>query len=549
MNGTKHANPRNGEHTVDGLAPAKYERRILILAPTGNDARLTAGFLANAKLSPHICRDVPTLCHDISRGCGAIVLAEETLGDSSIQSLVWTLAEQPSWSDVPIILITSGGEVSQTQLRRLAIFGPGGNVVLLERPFRPGTLISTLEVALRARQRQYEARDSVEELKRAHNEAQIASRAKDDFLAALSHELRTPLSPALLIASEAASNRELPEETRLDFETIRKNIELEARLIDDLLDITRISTGKMILNRDAVNVHGILTDTLDTIRAELHEKHIQFEMKLDAQQCTVNGDAVRLHQVFWNVLKNAVKFTPPHGKVVVESSVKEDNRLLIKITDTGIGMTVEEAGLVFNAFVQGEHAGKNSLHRFGGLGLGLAITKNLVELHSGTIVASSAGRNQGSTFIIELPLENEQKVMHQNGHSPAVSRVAAEIGHPPTSVLLVEDHEITREVLTRLLTRRNYKVITADSVVRAREVASQNKFDFLISDIGLPDGSGNDLMNELRESYGLKGIAVTGFGMENDIERGKAAGFVTHLTKPIGIQSLEAALSVIKNTI
>ncbi|MGO8766234.1 MAG: ATP-binding protein [Limisphaerales bacterium] len=491
---------------------------------------------------------MPELCDEVGQGCGVIVLAEEALNDHSIMKLVQALAGQPSWSDIPVILITSGGEVGQTRLRRLKIFGPGGNVTILERPFRPSTLISTVEMALRARQRQYQARDSVEALKRAHDEAQAASRAKDDFLAALSHELRTPLNPALLIASDAAADSGLPEAVRLDFETIRKNIELEARLIDDLLDLTRITTGKMALHCECLDAHNILIDALETVEDDRQKKKIRLVLNLNARLGAVNADAVRLQQVFWNVLKNAVKFTPAEGMITVESGVKPDDRLAIKISDTGIGMAGDELARVFMAFAQGDHAGTHGTHRFGGLGLGLAISKNLVELHSGTIVAESAGRNRGSTFTIELPLAREMAPRQNVEDRPQVSNGADE-RISPISVLLVEDHETTRVVLSQLLTRRNYRVISADSIGKAREIARQNKFDFLISDIGLPDGNGNDLMNELREDYGLKGIAVTGYGMEEDIERGRAAGFITHLIKPVRIQSLENALTAIRSAL
>jgi len=382
------------------------ERRILILAPTGIDAHLTADFLARANLSPRVCNDARKLCDEIARGCGAIILAEETLDDSSIEGLLLLLAGQPSWSDIPVILVTRGGEASKMQLRRLSIFGPGGNVILLERPFRPGTLVSTLEVALRARQRQYEARNFVETLKRAHDEAQMASRAKDAFLAALSHELRTPLSPVLLIASEYAGDNRLPDEVRQCFQTILKNIELEARLIDDLLDLTRVTSGKLVLRREDVDLHRVLKDALDTVRAEIQKKQIQLELNLSAPNCTIHGDAVRLQQVFWNILKNAAKFTPKYGTISVESSIirKQNMDLVVRITDSGIGMTREESARVFQAFVQGDHANGNGTHRFGGLGLGLAISKNLVHLHSGTITAESPGRNQGATFTVTLPL-------------------------------------------------------------------------------------------------------------------------------------------------
>jgi signal transduction histidine kinase len=390
----------------EAVIPGEEERRILILAPTGIDAPLTAEFLASAGMLPQICADVPELCREIRRGCGAIVLAEEILCNKSIEALVSLLAEQPSWSDIPLVLVTSGGDASQMQLRRLSIFGPSGNVTLLERPFRPRTLISALEVALRARQRQYEARDFVEELKRARDEAQMASQAKDAFLAALSHELRTPLNPALLIASEFACDQQLPEEVRQNFEIILKNIELEARLIDDLLDLTRVTTGKMVLRREDVNIHTILTEALDKVRAEVQRKEIRLDLELNATQSVINGDAVRLQQVFWNILTNAVKFTPQNGKIRIETSMVQKNHpdLQVRITDSGIGMTSEEAARVFQAFVQGDHANGGGSHRFGGLGLGLAISKNLVHLHSGTIAVESAGRNLGTTFAVTLPL-------------------------------------------------------------------------------------------------------------------------------------------------
>jgi PAS domain S-box-containing protein len=411
-----------------------------------------------------------------------------------------------------------------------------------------GTVIGASKIA-RDITEQKQAR---RELEQAHKDAVAASRAKDDFLAALSHELRTPLNPALLIASESADNPELPEPVRLNFETVRKNIELEARLIDDLLDLTRITTGKMVLTKNLVDVHAVLNDAIATTQAEQQEKKLHLDIKLNAPQSWVEGDAVRLQQVFWNVLKNAVKFTPAKGKITLETSVKDGGQLLITITDTGIGMNADEVARVFKAFAQGDHAGGGGSHRFGGLGLGLAISKNLVEQHSGKITARSAGKDKGSTFAIELPLAGETKTKPKAGKTPRGSATqntsATQQDEPATmSILLVEDHEITRTVLAQLLARRNYKVVAVDSMAKAREAARHDKFNLLISDIGLPDGNGNDLMNEFRKKYGAKGIALTGYGMEEDIARGKAAGFVTHLIKPVRIQSLENALMIVKN--
>jgi CheY-like chemotaxis protein len=322
---------------------------------------------------------------------------------------------------------------------------------------------------------------------------------------------------------------------------------LEARLIDDLLDLTRIVSGKLSIEMRAVDTHAILRDAIANIQVELEEKQIQLNVKLNARQHQVRGDAVRLQQVFWNVLKNAVKFTPRGGKITVETSAPEGGgRLNVKTTDTGIGMTPEELTRVFTPFSQGDHAASNT-HRFGGLGLGLAISRKIIELHSGHIRAASDGHDQGSTFIIELPIaENEKRPSVKNaaGNFPQDEKTK----RTGARILLVEDHEPTRSALARLLVNRHYKIMTAGSVAEAREITGKEKIDFVISDIGLPDGSGNDLMAELRERHGLKGIALTGYGMEEDIERNLASGFVAHLTKPVHVESLEKALATLALT-
>jgi PAS domain S-box-containing protein len=379
------------------------------------------------------------------------------------------------------------------------------------------------------------------ELKKAHQEVVAASRAKDDFLAALSHELRTPLNPVLLIASDAAINRELPPRIRTDFDTIRKNIELEARLIDDLLDLTRIARGKINLERRHLNVHRVLHDAIAQEREELARKEIALDLKLNAERQTVHADAVRLQQIFWNLLNNAVKFTPRGGHIAIETAVSQ-NKLSVKITDTGIGMTSEEVSRIFNAFSQGTHAAGENGRRFGGLGLGLAISQKLAELQYGRIFAMSQGRDQGSTFIVEFPLGQEpERYDGEEDSSPNSSKPL--LKKNGIRILLVEDHEPTRTSLARLLMHRYYEVITAASIAEARKLAAAKEFHLLISDIGLPDGSGYDLMVELKKNRPVKGIALTGYGMEQDVARSQHAGFVAHLTKPVGIRSLEDALA------
>jgi signal transduction histidine kinase len=406
-----------------------------------------------------------------------------------------------------------------------------------------------VEEALQRANNELESRvqERTAELMNIRDELLAASRAKDDFLAVLSHELRTPLNPVLLIASDAANNHDLPPRTRTDFDTIRKNIELEARLIDDLLDLTRIARGKVILEKQILNVSRVLEDAVAQVREEINKKQIVLKMDLKAARHTALADAVRLQQIFWNLLKNAVKFTPNGGQITIETGVS-GNKLAVKITDTGIGMTADEASHIFTAFSQGNHTNANNGHRFGGLGLGLAISQKLAEFHSGKIMATSEGRDKGATFIVELPLaqtagENEDGITrYLRDASPDLPTKANGL-----RVLLVEDHEPTRTALTQLLMRRSYKVITAGSIAEARTLATAQNFNLVVSDIGLPDGNGYDLMAELQKNGAVKGIALTGYGMEQDVARSRAAGFVAHLTKPVSIQSLESALNIAVN--
>jgi len=430
------------------------------------------------------------------------------------------------------VLRHPGGAVQYSLVSKFPIRGAGGET----------THIGGMAIDITDR------KNAEEKLKLAHEEALAASRAKDDFLAALSHELRTPLNPVLLVASDAANNPQLSAELRADFEMIRRNVELEARLIDDLLDLTRITRGKLSLDRRSLNVNGVLQEAIATVRMDAEKKQITLVSDLRADERTVFGDSVRLQQIFWNVLKNAVKFTPEGGKITVKTFAKDDLQF-IEIIDTGIGMNSEELERVFDAFSQGDHAEGGS-HRFGGLGLGLAISRMLVELHSGSIHAASKGRGQGTTFLIQLPfalivIKDEDLPSAKSPTRIPSSTSSARTNAGPLRILLVEDHEPTRTALTHLLARRHYEVATAASLLEARALAGKQNFDVLISDIGLPDGSGYDLMAEFRDRHGLKGIALTGYGMEQDVARSQKSGFVAHLTKPVRMESLDGALAAI----
>ncbi|HWA27899.1 MAG TPA: ATP-binding protein [Lacunisphaera sp.] len=523
----------------DKIAP-EHEYRTLILAPTGNDARLTAGFLEAAGWVGAVVADMSALCEKIVEGCGAVLIAEEVMTNGRVGQLFGLLKRQPAWSDIPVALITTGGSGGGERARRLVALGANSNVTLLERPFRPATLVSTIEVALRSRRRQYQVRKLLRELSQARDVAERASNAKDDFLAALSHELRTPLNPVLLVATEAAADPTLPAVVRADFDQIARHVQLEARLIDDLLDLTRITRGKLNLYLQPVDGHAALRQALATTQADIDDKQLVVAHHLRATHSTIRADAVRLQQVLWNVLKNAAKFTPTGGRISLVTENRGD-RLVIHITDTGVGMDAEELKRVFETFAQGNHARPNSRHRFGGLGLGLAISRMLMEQHGATISASSPGPGAGSTFSLDFPL------MVAPDGDPALAAaqqpVPVPLGAPVRRLLLVEDHVATRQSLAQLLERRGYKVEAAGSLAQARDLADREHFDLVLSDIGLPDGTGYELMAALRDSPGIAGIALSGYGMETDLALSKEAGFIAHLTKPVSVQALDAALA------
>lgn len=390
-------------------------------------------------------------------------------------------------------------------------------------------------------------------LEAAKEQAEAASRAKDHFLAILSHELRNPLNPVLLTASEILEDPALDGRSREAWEMVKKNVSLEALLIDDLLDLTRIVRGKMVLNLATIDAHSPLRDALQTIQPKAAEKALRVETSLEASQSLVQADALRLQQVFWNVLTNAVKFTPRGGSIVVHTSNPADGGLLMEVTDSGLGMAPKELADVFEAFSQGEHGRDGGSHRFGGLGLGMSISRLLLEQHGGVISAHSTGRDQGSRFEIRLPLH----CAPESAPSPATPglsgprrfasfptpKAPGRVGRP-IRILVIEDHEPTRTTLAQLLGRRGYEVGAAGTCTEALELAGKERFDMVLSDLGLPDGDGHSLIGQLRHRLGpaLPAIALSGYGTLQDVERSRQAGFAAHLTKPVDIAALEAAL-------
>jgi signal transduction histidine kinase/HAMP domain-containing protein/ActR/RegA family two-component response regulator len=378
-----------------------------------------------------------------------------------------------------------------------------------------------------------ELQNRQEELQKTNVELQEKARsnlAKDQFLAMLSHELRTPLTPVLASAMALETEQGLPENIRESLQMIHRNVELEARLIDDLLDLTRISKGKVQLNFEVVDAHTLLRNALEICQADIDQKHLVLRLDLAAQKVHLRGDPARLQQIFWNLIKNAVKFTPKDGQICITTGDDSSDQLRVEVADTGLGIEPESLPKIFDAFEQG---GRPQL---GGLGLGLAISKTLVEAHKGTITAESDGRNKGAKFTLIFPTCAKVDAQSPPAVFPGTPQRQA------MRILLVEDHEDTNRSLTNLLRRRGYYVQSARNVQSARDLSAKEEFDVLISDLGLPDGSGIELMRALNSQRPVFGIALTGFGMEDDIRKSYEAGFKHHLVKPIDLNKLDSLI-------
>lgn len=367
---------------------------------------------------------------------------------------------------------------------------------------------------------------------RAKAEADAANEAKDRFLAVLSHELRTPLSPIVYAVALLENAPDCPPHIKDAIMTIQRNVRLETRLIDDLLDLARIRSGKLTLQMQTVELHEVLREALKICEENANHHNVRLAESLEAQNTRLRGDPVRLRQIFWNLLANGVKFTPEGGVVTLRTTNTADtNLLLVEVTDTGIGIEPEKLDSIFDAF---EQVTRNSA---AGLGLGLSICKALVEMHGGKIEARSEGNGRGTTLQVALPYE---KI------TPAPEQAQAPDGRkvPSLRILVVEDHPDTAESLRLLLSMEGHDVRTAGSVAQALEAAESYEFDVLLSDIGLPDAPGTELIRQLKERIHrpFRAIAMTGFGMEDDLKQSKQAGFSEHLTKPVEYTTLRQTL-------
>lgn len=659
--------------------------RILILAPIGRDATLTARYFLDAGLRAEACDHIEELCEKMREGAGMIFLTGEALTFGAMRCLVESLAEQPAWSDIPLIVLTSGGGETPINTEVLAALSEAGNVTLIERPVRLMTLMSAVRSALRARHRQYDVREhleaerrskkaleeseaavreserqlhtlinalpllawmaepdghifwynqrwydytgttpqemegwgwqsvhdpeilprvlerwrasitsgelfemefplksadgefrsfltrvtpfrdehgrvvrwfgtntDVEDLRRALKQAEDANRMKDEFLATLSHELRTPLTSILGWARMLTAKQLDEANTARALETIERNAKAQSQLIEDILDVSRVITGKLRLEVQPVDLTEVIESSIDAVLPAAEAKGIRIQRVLDSGASMVAGDPRRLQQVIWNLLSNAIKFTPRDGRVQVKLE-RISSHVEIVVADNGQGISPDVLPFVFERFRQ---ADSTTTRAHGGLGLGLAIVRHLVEMHGGTVEVESLGEGHGSTFTVKLPLVAMRSLDVRRASDAERVHPTASNGSPfncppeldGLRLLVVDDEEDTRTLLKTVLEKCGASVITVTSAHEALAALKELRPDVLISDLGMPEVDGYDLIKKVRalaeeEGGQTPSAALTAYARLEDRMKVLRSGFQIHIPKPVEPAELVAVVA------
>lgn len=463
------------------------------------------------------------------------VVIDQSLPDGTGLDFLLSVCDLHGHPPFPVIILTGSGDLESA----VSLMKAGALDYLVKSNAATDAVRMAVNNAIYKVHVERRLEEQQMELKLLYNETSInndalraANATKDDFLAMLSHELRTPLTPVLSLVSSAINDQTLPSELRETFTIIQRNVELEARLIDDLLDLTQIASGRLKIEKTPVDLHRCIEAALDVCREGFGEKRISIRTDLAAPRPIVMGEFARLNQVFWNLLKNAVKYTRPHGHVTITTANDKTN-IVIEISDDGQGIEPERLPSIFGTFQPIKPRPTDT-----GIGLGLAITRAIVEGHDGEICAESEGSEHGAIFRIRLPVVPAAPAIADTRKGSILG-----IALRGKTILVVEDHDDTRRALSRVLQRRGFDVLAAGSVAAAVKQFSANAPDLVICDIGLSDGTGWDLMKKLHQQGPVRAIAMSGYGMDHDVQKSREAGFVRHLTKPINISSLESTIA------
>ena len=517
------------------------------MAPIGQDAAAMAVLLDARGYHSEIVSSPAQCCGKIS-DAGALLLTEEALELPHVEELVDKLKAQPPWSELPLIVLTSGGESRLAKLLDL-LAEAAGSVTLLERPMSAATLLRSVQVALRSRRRQYQVRDLLKRQQFLRGEAEEANRIKDEFLATVSHELRTPLNAILGWATLMRQGRMDANTAARAIEAIERNAKAQAQLIEDLLDVSRMISGNLRLNVERTNLVSVIKAAVDVVHPAADAKKIQLDLELDVVD-DLEADAHRLQQVVWNLLSNAVKFTDRGGKVRIKLE-RVNSHAQIEVSDTGEGIDPEFLPHLFEPFRQ---ADGTSTKRHGGLGLGLAIARRLVEMHGGTISAKSEGAGRGSTFTLSIPM----RMVRATGVAGLVASGAStfnlsssEVEAPRLAgvrVLTVDDEKDTREMVKGVLEQFGASVLSASSAGEAFAAFNDWNPDVIVCDIGMPGEDGYSLIRRVRQlpsqdDRQTPAIALTGYVRPEDQKRVLAAGYQMFVPKPVEANHLASAIA------
>ena len=494
--------------------------------PTGRDGELVCTTLERAGIRSHGCKNAAELRSRVAEGCGAVLLAEEAVEDEAVSSFIQSLSDQPIWSDLPVILFSSHSRNAEKLLETL---GTKLNITIVERPIRITMLVSAVRGALRARERQYQTRDLLLQLEQA-------DRQKDLFLATLSHELRTPLN-SIIGWIQILRSRKLDQvDVERAMEVIERNAKGQSEMISDILFVSRIITGKLEIKHEPIDVGEVVSAVVEMIRPSAEAKSLDLTVESgEFEPVPVEGDAERLQQVFLNLLTNAVKFTTDGGKIGINLR-RAGSNVVVEIRDTGQGINPQFLPYVFERFRQ---ADSTYTRRIGGLGLGLAIVRHLVELHGGTVTADSEGKDRGSVFSIRLPIADSKRLAPVNSaFQPTQLSPELTAKVRGMNILLVEDDKDSRDMLEMALSIYGVRVESAESAAEAFEKVRLSKPDVLVSDIGLPGEDGYDLIKKVRglpdsEGGRTPAIALTGYVSVQDRKLALAAGYEDHVPKPV----------------
>jgi signal transduction histidine kinase len=507
---------------------------VLVLTPTGRDGPMTLDLLRSVGLHGVRCADVGDLTRQIEDGAAAVLLAEEAIADDHGRALAAVLARQPPWSDLPIVVLTSEGADSDSAAHAVRTLG---NVTLLERPARVAALVSAIHTALRARERQYQIRAHLHDRERTAEQLNEADRRKDEFLAMLAHELRNPLAPICNAVQVLRLTGSSDPVTARMCEVMQRQIDHMVRLVDDLLEVSRITRGKITLHQEAADLTVIIRNAVDISRPLIDAAGHRLSIHMLDTPIPVHGDPIRLAQVIANLLNNAAKYTPDRGRITLTAQTR-DGRAVVSVRDSGEGISADMLSRVFDLFAQGHPAAS---HAKGGLGIGLTLVRQLVELHGGAVEAFSEGPGHGSEFVVTLPLLAKGEARTESGPSFDVFDHRFE----GRRVLVVDDNADGADSLGLLLEMLGVEVRVVYSGQAALAALDTFQPSVVLLDIGMPETDGYEVARQMRHRAGSQNltiVAITGWGQAEDHQRSRDAGFDEHLTKPPDLERLKHLL-------